>query len=93
MIRPFSRSPVMTGFFVFKIGVNEVNTSLDLTSEEIEARRAYNRKTARRYRERHRARVNANARKWRENNPDKVDAIEKRYWAKRAAALKKNQES
>ncbi len=70
-----------------------MNPRLDLTSEEMEVRRAYNRKTARRYRERHRARVNANARKWRKNNPDKVDAIEKRYWTKRAAALKENQES
>lgn len=70
-----------------------MSNKLNLTPEELEVRRACNRERARQYRERHRARVNANARKWYRENPDKVEAIQKRYWAKKAAEWQENQES
>lgn len=52
-----------------------------LTEEAKAARRAY----ARKYREKNRERINAQHKKWRDSNPDKVKANAARYWERQAA--------
>ena len=53
-----------------------------LTQEAREARRQYYRE----YRARNREAVNANCKRWRENNPEKFRASVANWWEKRAAA-------
>ena len=55
-----------------------------MTSEALEAKKAYDRE----YRKRNRQRINQQQREWRARNPDKVKAQRERYWQKKADAQK-----
>lgn len=57
-----------------------------LTEQELEAKRAYHRE----YYRKNRKELLEKRKKWVENNRDKVAATNKRYWEKRAAALKQS---
>ena len=53
---------------------------MQLSEEARVAKREYNRQ----YRERNAEKINAAARKWRADNPEKCAAITARYWQKKA---------
>ena len=56
-----------------------------MTSEALEAKKAYDRE----YRKRNRQRINQQQREWRARNPDMVRAQNERYWQKRAESMRK----
>jgi len=55
-----------------------------MTSEALEAKKAYDRE----YRKRNRQRINQQQREWRARNPDMVRAQRERYWQRKAEAIK-----
>ncbi|MDE6919123.1 MAG: hypothetical protein K2P73_17615 [Lachnospiraceae bacterium] len=54
-----------------------------MTSEALEAKKAYDRE----YRKRNRQRINQQQREWRARNPDMVRAQNERYWQKKAESV------
>lgn len=56
-----------------------------MTSEALEAKKAYDRE----YRKRNRQRINQQQREWRARNPDMVRAQNERYWQRKAESIRK----